>query len=100
MSKGLAVIGVAEVPTKRDPERTRWDILLDVCIGAIRDAGIDKALLEHPGLSVRSIQDCGIRTQVALVDPVAQATDNEISLVSFVVRGVNPDGFALGAVCP
>jgi acetyl-CoA C-acetyltransferase len=42
MSKGLAVIGVAEVPTKRDPQRTRWDILLDVCIGAIRDAGIDK----------------------------------------------------------
>ena len=24
------------------PERTRWDILLDVCIGAVRDAGIDK----------------------------------------------------------
>jgi len=42
MSKGLAIIGIAEVPTKRDPERTRWDILLDVCMGAVRDAGIDK----------------------------------------------------------
>jgi acetyl-CoA C-acetyltransferase len=42
MSKGLAIIGVAEVPTKRDPERTRWDILLDVCIEAVRNAGIDK----------------------------------------------------------
>ncbi|XXK43981.1 thiolase family protein [Porticoccaceae bacterium nBUS_17] len=42
MSKGLAIIGIAEVPTKRDPERTRWDILLEVCMGAVRDAGIDK----------------------------------------------------------
>jgi acetyl-CoA C-acetyltransferase len=43
MSKrGVAIIGVAEVPTRRMPERTRWDILLDVCIGAVRDAGIDK----------------------------------------------------------
>lgn len=41
-NNGLAIIGVAEVPTKRDPSRTRWDILLDVCIGAVRDAGIDK----------------------------------------------------------
>ena len=42
MNKGLAIIGVAEVPTRRDPERTRWDILLDVCMGAVRDAGIGK----------------------------------------------------------
>ncbi|MDE0156879.1 MAG: thiolase family protein [Gammaproteobacteria bacterium] len=43
MSKrGIAIIGVSEVPTRRMPERTRWDILLDVCIGAVRDAGIDK----------------------------------------------------------
>ncbi len=43
MSKrGLAIVGVAEVPTRRMPERTRWDILLDVCMGAIRDAGVDK----------------------------------------------------------
>jgi len=42
MSKGLAIVGIAEVPTKRDPQRTRWDILLDVCIDAVRDAGIDK----------------------------------------------------------
>ncbi|MFK7888510.1 MAG: thiolase family protein [Gammaproteobacteria bacterium] len=38
----IAIIGIAEVPTKRDPERTRWDMLTEVCIGAIRDAGIDK----------------------------------------------------------
>jgi acetyl-CoA C-acetyltransferase len=43
MSKrGLAIVGVGEVPTLRNPERTRWDILLDVCMEAIRDAGIDK----------------------------------------------------------
>ena len=43
MSKrGIAIIGVSEVPTRRLPERSRWDILLDVCIGAVRDAGIDK----------------------------------------------------------
>lgn len=38
----LAIIGCAEVPTKRDPERTRWDILKQVCVEAIQDAGIDK----------------------------------------------------------
>ena len=42
---GLAVVGIAEVPTRRDPERTRWNILLDVCMGAINDAGIDKNLI-------------------------------------------------------
>jgi acetyl-CoA C-acetyltransferase len=40
--RGVAIIGVSEVPTRRMPERTRWDILLDVCIGAVRDAGVDK----------------------------------------------------------
>lgn len=38
----IAIIGVAEVPTSRDPDRNRWDILQDVCMGAVRDAGIDK----------------------------------------------------------
>ena len=38
----IAIIGVHEVPTKRDPERSRWQILKEVCIGAVRDAGIDK----------------------------------------------------------
>ncbi len=43
MSKGnLAIIGVGEVPTGRYPERTRWDILYDVCMQAIGDAGINK----------------------------------------------------------
>ena len=42
---GLAVVGIAEVPTGRDPARARWDILLDVCMGAINDAGIDKNLI-------------------------------------------------------
>ena len=40
--KGVAITGVAEVPTRRMPERSRWDILLDVSMGAIRDSGIDK----------------------------------------------------------
>lgn len=36
----FAIIGVGEVPTGIYPERTRWDILYDVCIQAVRDAGI------------------------------------------------------------
>jgi acetyl-CoA C-acetyltransferase len=47
MSKGsLAIIGIGEVPTRRMPERSRWDILLEVCMQAIRDAGIDKNEIE------------------------------------------------------
>jgi acetyl-CoA C-acetyltransferase len=47
MSKGkLAIIGVGEVPTGRYPERTRWDILYEVCMQATRDAGIDKNDIE------------------------------------------------------
>ena len=47
MSKGkLAVIGVGEVPTGIYPERTRWDILYDVCTQATRDAGINKNDIE------------------------------------------------------
>ncbi|MGB9498800.1 MAG: thiolase family protein [Dissulfuribacterales bacterium] len=43
MSKrNLAIIGVGEVPTGKYPERSRWDILYDVCQQAVRDAGIDK----------------------------------------------------------
>ena len=42
----LAIIGIAEVPTRRDPERTRWGMLTEVCMGAIRDAGIDKDEIE------------------------------------------------------
>ena len=42
LGRGLAVVGIAEVPTRRMPERGRWDILLDVCMGAVRDAGVDK----------------------------------------------------------
>jgi len=38
----LAIIGYHEVPTLIAPERTREDILFEVCMGAIRDAGIDK----------------------------------------------------------
>ena len=40
--RGLAIVGIGEVPTLRNPQRTRWDILLDVCMEAVRDAGIDK----------------------------------------------------------
>ena len=47
MSKGdFAIIGIGEVPTGRYPERSRWDILYEVCIQAIRDAGIDKNDIE------------------------------------------------------
>ncbi len=42
----LAIVGIAELPTRRMPERTRWDMLQDVCLGAVRDAGIGKDDIE------------------------------------------------------
>jgi len=43
MSKGkLAIVGIGEVPTGTYPQRSRWDIIYDTCIQAVRDAGIDK----------------------------------------------------------
>jgi len=42
MSKGIAIIGIGEVPTRIMPERSRWDIIYDVCMQAVKDAGIDK----------------------------------------------------------
>ncbi len=41
-----AIVGVGEVPTGRYPERSRWDILYDVCMEAVRDAGLDKDDIE------------------------------------------------------
>ena len=65
LGRGLAVVGIAEVPTRRMPERGRWDILLDVCKGAVLDAGIDK-------------NDVGA---VISVNPMAQpAMQNDMSL--------------------
>lgn len=47
MSKGqVAIVGVGEVPTGRFPERSRWDILYDVCTEAVRDSGFDKNDIE------------------------------------------------------
>ena len=47
MSKGrLAIIGIGEVPTGKYPERSRWDILYEICQQATRDAGIDKNDIE------------------------------------------------------
>ena len=47
MSKGkLAIVGVGEVPTGTYPQRSRWDIIYDTCIQAVRDAGIDKNDIE------------------------------------------------------
>jgi len=47
MSKGkLAIIGVGEVPTARYPERSRWDIIYEVCQQAVMNAGVDKNDIE------------------------------------------------------
>ncbi|MBC2716344.1 MAG: thiolase family protein [Desulfobacteraceae bacterium] len=40
--KNLAIIGIGEVPTGTYPNRSRWDIIYETCIAAVRDAGIDK----------------------------------------------------------
>ena len=47
MSKGkLAIVGIGEVPTGIYPERSRWDIIYEVCVEAVRDAGIHKNDIE------------------------------------------------------
>ena len=61
----LAVIGVAEVPTKRDPSRTRWEILKDVCVRAIEDAGIGKDDIEAV-LSVNPMAQPSMALDMAL----------------------------------
>ena len=38
----IAIIGIGEVPTGIYPERSRWDIIYETCIQAVRDAGIHK----------------------------------------------------------
>ena len=38
----LAIVGIGEVPTRIMPERSRWDIIYEICIEAVRDAGLDK----------------------------------------------------------
>lgn len=47
MSKGkIAIIGIGEVPTRIMPERTRWDILYDTCMEAVKDSGLHKNDIE------------------------------------------------------
>ncbi|MBA3029638.1 MAG: thiolase family protein [Desulfobacterium sp.] len=42
----LSIIGIGEAPTRVMPERSRWDIIYDVCIEAVRDSGLDKNDIE------------------------------------------------------
>ena len=43
----IAIVGIAELPTRRDPERTRWDDApWTSVVGAVQDAGIDKNDIE------------------------------------------------------
>lgn len=43
MSKNkIAIIGIGEVPTRTMPERSRWDIIYDTCMEAVRDSGLSK----------------------------------------------------------
>ena len=69
MSKGeFAIIGVGEVPTGRYPERTRWDILYDVCIEAVRDAGIGKDNIKPTVDANGAINSCVERLVINNVD--------------------------------
>lgn len=43
---GLAVAGIGEVPTGIYPDRSRWDIIYETCIQAVRDSGFDKNDIE------------------------------------------------------
>ncbi len=42
----LAIIGIGEVPTGTYPDRSRWDIIYDTSIQAVRDAGLHKNDIE------------------------------------------------------
>ena len=43
MSKGkMAIVGIGEAPTGIYPERSRWDIIYETCLEAVRDSGFDK----------------------------------------------------------
>ncbi len=47
MSKDkLAIIGIGEVPTRIMPERSRWDIIYETCMQAVRDSGLEKNDIE------------------------------------------------------
>lgn len=47
MSKGkVAIIGIGEVPTGNYPDRSEWDIIYEVCMQAVKDAGLDKNDIE------------------------------------------------------
>ncbi len=38
----IAIIGIGEVPTGTYPHRSRWDIIYETCMAAVKDAGIHK----------------------------------------------------------
>ncbi|MBI5843646.1 MAG: thiolase family protein [Deltaproteobacteria bacterium] len=42
-SDKIAIIGIGEVPTRTMPERSRWDIIYDTCMEAVRDSGLTKS---------------------------------------------------------
>ncbi len=42
----LAIIGTGEVPTGKYPDRSRWDIIYETCMQAVKDGGIDKNDIE------------------------------------------------------
>lgn len=42
----IAIIGIGEVPTRNNPNRTHWDIIYDTCMEAVRDSGLDKNDIE------------------------------------------------------
>ena len=43
---GLAIVGIGEVPTGIYPQRSRWDIIYETCIQAVRDSGFNKNDIE------------------------------------------------------
>ncbi|MEW6262385.1 MAG: thiolase family protein [Thermodesulfobacteriota bacterium] len=42
----LAIVGFGEVPTGIHPERSRWDIIYETCLEAVRSSGFDKKDIE------------------------------------------------------
>ena len=82
--RGLAIVGIGEVPTSRDPERTRWDILLDVCMQAVRDAGIDKNRSDYA--MARSINDLA---HFLGQQTIAESVENDAIIVKLEELGVD-----------
>ena len=69
-------------------------------VHAIRHAGIEKSLFEHPGLRVRAVQHRRFAARAAVSHPFADAIHDEVGLVALVEGRIQLDALAVRAAGP